>query len=351
MQEPSHTGPWYIARSGESQGPYTWPQLQSAARQGLVRPRDWVWQQGMRAWIRAESQDGLLPAIREVTPPPPEYEAPASIEAKGPAPAPPPAWVPTPAPSRPVSLGETTRHFLAAAGVSAKVRQRRQRQAGLLLAGGIGLVVATGLFFRGAAEGENPPSAAPTASATDDRLDDDAAQLRRSEACRLTGDCRRRRRRAPRAAPSAEQRRPEAHGPNIGRRGDSEPETISIGGLQTSGVKETLIAEAHPVELEVRKETEKEGLSATETALVKRRVTPSLKRCRGVFAASKVIVRFATSGRGRVRQVDVRSGPRHVRRCLKRSAGGWRFGREFGARTVELTVPARKGVVRISVIE
>ncbi len=452
MHETLHDASWYIARSGETQGPYTWSQLQTAVRQGLLRPRDWVWRQGMPKWVRASEKEGLL-APRKMPPPLPGHasasgsttagEPPgdgftegdvgdvtsdaivSSVTATAPtddgaggaqqnratvfirprvgerasgdgaarpsappepdelpmasdgsdalapdrplvvgsidlsrsgsnrsASAPPGAWLPTPGPIHPVtspSLGETTRQFLAAAGVSAKVRLRRMRRK--LVFGAVAMAAMGGLVYFAWPAKIPPPedlSAALTAKAKDS-TDVDAQALGRIDTCRLTGDCRRSP--GPRARQDGPDLIPAAAEPTLPRseqRGDVQPERIDIGTLETGGAKPLAVLPKTAALPELERDDVDETLSATQTTIVKNEVSAVLKQCRGVFAASKVVMRVKTDPEGRVRRVKVPRGPRRVRKCLERRARRWRFGTTLASRSIALTVPAKKGVVRVS---
>ena len=384
MQQSSNADSWFVARDGESQGPFTWAQLRSAVRQGKVKPRDWIWRSGMRRWVRAEEQEGLIAA----TPPPvpadddsspdlqPEVIHSVSIEANGdgpttfarppsdggagpPGPPPPPkasdAQFSSSGPPGPVSLdgpvstgmslGETTRQFLAAAGVSAKVRRRRRRQATGLAVLGIAVLVGGGLWGSEweDVEDEEPPVAAVADEEGQERPTPGA--LDRRDACRLTGDCRRAARRGSGRARKGARERP------AGRRGDVEPSRFEMGALTTSGGGQAALGAKPAVKVESRETTEASGLSETQTFIVKKKVTPGLRNCGGVYAKSKVVIEVSTNGEGKVSDVTVRRGPSRVRRCLKRRARYWRFGRALADRKIQLTIPAKAGVVRVAGID
>ena len=434
--EQSNAASWFIARAGESEGPYTWRQMRSAAHKGLVRPRDWVWQKGMRAWVRAEEQEGLL---SQSLPPPVPQDAPARQPPPAPpksadlpsgqagaSSAPPPsadlpsaeagacaarlsASVDVEAPqlsassggeapldassfasSDPVessscasgadtplnaksfdtstaaplsspslamlgdadhapskagagSLGETTRQFLAAAGISQKVRRRRQRN---VMAGGLAALVAIGvlgtMFGGRRLEAPEVPS---TPDAVMPSGPSEAAALRRAEACQLTGDCPPRRTRSMRRA-SADK----VSTPAEARRGDVRPEALQIGPLATGGVKSADLKLEGPVELEIEERTAQETLTEAQTVTVKDKAGPVLKQCKGVFARTTVVMRLKTDKRGKVTEVSVPRGPLQVRRCLQRRAKYWRFGAKLASQKLELTVPAKRGVVRVTAV-
>ncbi len=351
MPESSHNEAWFVARSGESSGPYTWPQLQSAARDGELKPRDWVWCEGMQQWSRAEDQAGLLEASGpppEPPMPPPASDdlaskaTPASVGPPVLPPASPTAGEPTSsATTGAVSLGETTRQFLAAAGVSAKVRRRRQRRAVLLvLLAGVGLLLGYEYLSSDPTEDAPSPPPAKTDAVAAPTLGD-ADAIDRAQRCRLTGTCKTQKRVRP-AAPT-----PEAEAAPQ-RRGDAMPESVPLAALTTAGGSAAALEAGPAVIPDMRREETEEGLSELQTALVKKKVTPGLKSCGGVFAATDVVVRVSTDAKGHVKTVSVPQGPLAVQRCLKRRAKYWRFGAEVASRRIELKVPAKKGLVRIS---
>ena len=363
---------WFVARAGESEGPYTWHELQSAARDGILQPRDWVWHEGMAGWIRVEEQEGLLirpPPIPDDDGPESDPEEPSEaavvmasldlhplpggaegVKEDG-------TWRPPVGPKM-NSVLETTRFFLAAAGVSKKVRKRRQRRGWAVALVGLAAVVGLSQFvsFMPSLPDLGLISKSESDSDEGDGSVSAAERLRRSEACRLTGDCRRPKRaartgRRPSSAPPKAYLTDDPNADTSTRRGDLEPETVDIGAMMTEGAKQTLISPERQVKLDVRKGTAEASLSEAQTAQVKRKVTPALKQCKGVFAAITVVVRVETDKRGRVKKASAPSGPSSVRRCLERRARYWRFGKTLASRALELTVPAKKGVVRVAAVE
>ncbi|MEO1339421.1 MAG: hypothetical protein AAFV29_27525, partial [Myxococcota bacterium] len=231
------------------------------------------------------------------------------------------------------ALGETTRRFLAAAGISAHVRRRRQRWAALLLI--LLLVGIVGIGMMSVPSAQNTTVAAPrinTPSPVD--VDSSEESLADTEACRLMGTC------APRRATRHSVR-------TATPRTKAEiPTPVGIGALETSGgLGASDVAKAQ-VELPELQALQDDGLSATQTAAIKAKVTPGFKRCKGVFASSKVVVQFSTDSRGKVRKVSVPQGPGRVRQCLLRRARYWRFGRALASRRIELSVAANGGLVR-----
>jgi hypothetical protein len=53
---------WYYTKNRQQMGPVTLEELQRLAGQGLLSPRDLVWQEGMADWTRAGNQ-GLFPEV------------------------------------------------------------------------------------------------------------------------------------------------------------------------------------------------------------------------------------------------------------------------------------------------
>lgn len=53
---------WYYSVNGQQAGPVTQPELQQLIAQGMVKPQDLVWNQGMPNWIPAMQIPGLVPA-------------------------------------------------------------------------------------------------------------------------------------------------------------------------------------------------------------------------------------------------------------------------------------------------
>jgi len=53
---------WYYTKNRQQMGPVSLEELQRMAGQGLLSPRDLVWQEGMADWARAGSQ-GLFPEV------------------------------------------------------------------------------------------------------------------------------------------------------------------------------------------------------------------------------------------------------------------------------------------------
>ncbi|MEM7674827.1 MAG: GYF domain-containing protein [Myxococcota bacterium] len=388
MADSNETERWFVARSGESSGPYSWPQLRAEAQQGELRSRDWIWRKGMSEWIRAREQPGLFKTI----PPPVPLDAsdPPSQVVSSPdeTPSIPAADTPPiPAPEtasdvdesdierveheavtvsivetasdkavtmpavetasevdeaaieqvEPVreavdaDIGETTRRFLAAAGISEHVRRRRRRWAALLL-----VLLLLGVVGASAVSGSKERLSAVVASrdVSPKPVDEPPPRPASVQACRLTGTC----------APRRASRRSTA---TKSPRFEAEiPKPVGIGALETSGgLVESDIAKAQ-VELPQLQPERDDGLSALQTAAIKAKVTPGFKRCKGVFAPSKVVVQFSTDSRGKVRKVSVPQGPGRVRRCLLRRARYWRFGRALASRRIELTVAANGGLVK-----
>ena len=354
MPESATTGAWFIARSGESMGPYTWLQLRSAAQDGELTARDWVWCRGMGQWVRAEEQAGLhelvLPARPSAMPPPPpppsnDLEITAVAESQIERTSDEATVFARPPGSKRGSteLGDTTRQFLAAAGVSARVRRRRRRRAlvalvlgGVAVGAGYQEVVAPMMERRDAPPA--PASEAPTALAVEETSALDAAQR-----CRLTGTCK-----TPRSPSLATGTIDEPASPTETRRGDIEPQAVPLARLTTDGVKSAALKGGPAAIPKVRGEDVQGGLTDMETILVKRKVTPGLKSCRSGDAGVDVVVRMTTDADGNVSKVSVPKGPSTVRRCLRRRAKYWRFGRHLATRQLELKMVAKQGLVRIT---
>ena len=53
-------GAWYYTSNRQQQGPISWHQLCLLAQDGVLRPTDLIWQEGMTDWVRASSK-GLFP--------------------------------------------------------------------------------------------------------------------------------------------------------------------------------------------------------------------------------------------------------------------------------------------------
>jgi hypothetical protein len=51
---------WYHIRDGQQQGPYEDPDFRARLRQGEVRPKDYVWREGMAEWLQAHALPELL---------------------------------------------------------------------------------------------------------------------------------------------------------------------------------------------------------------------------------------------------------------------------------------------------
>lgn len=97
--------PWYCARHGGSQGPFTFEQLRAMAARGDISPGDHVWNPDMAEWLPASDQKDLFPsptlaAIPPALPSPAASSAP--FDALG-APRPRAAAGTSPAASRPAS--------------------------------------------------------------------------------------------------------------------------------------------------------------------------------------------------------------------------------------------------------
>ena len=50
---------WFFSRNGQTQGPVTFEELVSAARDGRLAREDYVWRNGMQGWVLASSIAGL----------------------------------------------------------------------------------------------------------------------------------------------------------------------------------------------------------------------------------------------------------------------------------------------------
>lgn len=53
---------WYYSMNGQQAGPVTQQELQQLVAQGMVKPQDLVWNQGMPNWVPAMQVPGLVPA-------------------------------------------------------------------------------------------------------------------------------------------------------------------------------------------------------------------------------------------------------------------------------------------------
>ena len=72
---------WYYTTNKQQMGPVSWDELRQLATQGLLRPNDLVWTDGMPEWVKANGQAGLFrqadprssgpPRVELVEPPPP----------------------------------------------------------------------------------------------------------------------------------------------------------------------------------------------------------------------------------------------------------------------------------------
>jgi hypothetical protein len=51
---------WYYTTNKQQMGPVSWDELQQLATQGLLRPNDLVWTDGMPEWVKATAQAGLF---------------------------------------------------------------------------------------------------------------------------------------------------------------------------------------------------------------------------------------------------------------------------------------------------
>jgi len=60
---------WYILKSGQQEGPFTWEQLWQQARSGQIQPADQVWKEGMPGWAAAVQFPGLFDTAKPPTPP------------------------------------------------------------------------------------------------------------------------------------------------------------------------------------------------------------------------------------------------------------------------------------------
>jgi len=52
---------WFVARNGESFGPFSVDTLVNGARTGQLRKDDWVWRAGLNDWVSAGSVSDLWP--------------------------------------------------------------------------------------------------------------------------------------------------------------------------------------------------------------------------------------------------------------------------------------------------
>ena len=53
---------WYYTTNKKQMGPVSWDELRQLAGNGLLKPTDLVWTEGMAEWVRAAAQDGLFAA-------------------------------------------------------------------------------------------------------------------------------------------------------------------------------------------------------------------------------------------------------------------------------------------------
>jgi len=60
---------WFYTERGEQRGPVGFEELKSRADQGLLRPGDLVWGEGMPEWKPAAQVDGLFASPRTAPPP------------------------------------------------------------------------------------------------------------------------------------------------------------------------------------------------------------------------------------------------------------------------------------------
>jgi uncharacterized RDD family membrane protein YckC len=89
---------WYVAISGQQQGPFTASQLKQMASSGTLGPDDLVWKEGMPKWVRAGTAKALFPGGPDGSPalpsrlgPPPAGSMPPRVLTRSPrAAAPPP---------------------------------------------------------------------------------------------------------------------------------------------------------------------------------------------------------------------------------------------------------------------
>jgi hypothetical protein len=136
---------WYVARSGERQGPFTLAAIAALAENDAIEPDDLVWRPGFLAWIEAAQVPGLLipPPLPEAIAAPAKTAAPAAAigtaEAMPVAPAgqaqrgdggeaPSPKAALSAAAPQPAAKGEAKR----GAGVSAKAGPREPQAAAAL---------------------------------------------------------------------------------------------------------------------------------------------------------------------------------------------------------------------------
>jgi len=59
--------PYFIAKNGKAHGPYTIEQIKELIAKGEIKPKTYVWQEGLEGWERA--QDYLKELFNQVTPP------------------------------------------------------------------------------------------------------------------------------------------------------------------------------------------------------------------------------------------------------------------------------------------
>jgi hypothetical protein len=57
---------WYYTQDGKPMPPIGGAELQRLARDGLLKPTDMVWRDGMPAWIRADAAPGVFAGARLV---------------------------------------------------------------------------------------------------------------------------------------------------------------------------------------------------------------------------------------------------------------------------------------------
>ena len=63
--------PWYYAKDGGSQGPFTLEELRGMAARGDIEPSDHVWNPDMKGWIAASEEAGLFPSAATASVPAP----------------------------------------------------------------------------------------------------------------------------------------------------------------------------------------------------------------------------------------------------------------------------------------
>src|SRR4051812_42870290 len=51
---------WYYTTNKQQMGPVSWEELRQLAGNGLLKPTDLVWTEGMAEWVRASTQNGLF---------------------------------------------------------------------------------------------------------------------------------------------------------------------------------------------------------------------------------------------------------------------------------------------------